>query len=226
MQMAARRLENRYLAGVLQAPRGVAIAPARLLKLNGAWWCNASCVAWPACQLSARAREPCLHCACFILRAPTIAYRKRSVIEHDATAEPQRPRQRCYRHRPFLVAFLSAVPAADVSGVAVELRCVVHRARSLHCPDVVRCRIAADTGWLSGGPLWRPAFPYLRDPPDGVVDLRPGVCHGLLAGLVSLPAVRGRQFGDPPDRLRNSQRLGAAQSDGPLICAPHQLRQH
>ena len=28
-------LRNRYLAGVLQAPRGVAIAPARLLKLNG-----------------------------------------------------------------------------------------------------------------------------------------------------------------------------------------------
>jgi hypothetical protein len=63
-------LRNRYLAGFCKRRlcRGIAVPPARLLKLNGACWCNVSCVAGPACQLSARAREPCLHCTRFILR--------------------------------------------------------------------------------------------------------------------------------------------------------------
>ena len=50
-------LRNRYLAGFCKRRlcRGIAVPPARLLKLNGACWCNVSCTRMPAIRPDPRA---------------------------------------------------------------------------------------------------------------------------------------------------------------------------
>src|SRR6516165_7200515 len=132
------------------------------------------------------------HAALTRCRPSSLIKTAASDIQHGHSPEHEHPRQCRDRDRPFPVALLSAVPAADVPGLAKCVRRVLRRAWPFHGADVVRDRAAADAGRVPRRSLRRAALSDRRHAAYDFEHSGSRLCDRILAGA---PAVRPLRYG-------------------------------